>query len=340
MARDSEVPGGFLNFLKKNNGFLVVGHKEPDGDCVGSQIVLASILQKLGKQATICSAGPFARSEIKHFEHLFAPVPVFPPNAGLPALILVDCSSLDRTGSLEPLLKELPFAVIDHHADTAQGRQPQNNEAIYNKAIYVETKAPSTTFLIYKLVNALGLSISREEAGLLFFGLCTDTGFFRHVDSAGAETFKVASALIGLGASPKDAYSRMYGGKSLDSRRHLARMLLRAELLFDGKLVLSSEEFEENCVFGLEGRDSESLYRLLQSMEGVEAIAILRQESPEICTVGFRSRDLLDVGALAASFGGGGHKNASGVSLSGTIDEIKPAIITAFEKVFKETANS
>jgi phosphoesterase RecJ-like protein len=175
---------------------------------------------------------------------------------------------------------------------------------------------------------------TREEAELLFFGLCTDTCYFRHVDSAGAETFEDAAALIRCGANPKAAYAAIHGGKSLDSRRLIGLILNRAESLYDGRLILSSEEYEETCRFGPEGRDSDSLYQLLQSVAGVEAIVIIRQETPENCTVGFRSRDRVNVAAIARSFGGGGHKNAAGLSIKGTIADLKPLIIKAFEKAF------
>jgi phosphoesterase RecJ-like protein len=68
----------------------------------------------------------------------------------------------------------------------------------------------------------------------------------------------------------------------------------------------------------------------------MEAIVIIRQESPEKCTLGFRSRDAVDVAAIAAQFGGGGHKNAAGLTIAGTIEELQPKIIEAFRKIFQE----
>jgi phosphoesterase RecJ-like protein len=111
-------------------------------------------------------------------------------------------------------------------------------------------------------------------------------------------------------------------------------LLARVESFFDGRLLLSFEQYEETRRFGLEGRDSDSLYQLLQSVAGVEAIVIIRQETPDNCTVGFRSRNAVDVAVIAAGFGGGGHKNAAGVSIGGTIEELRPKILAAFEKVF------
>jgi phosphoesterase RecJ-like protein len=188
--------------------------------------------------------------------------------------------------------------------------------------------------LIFKLFGALGLEITCEEAEFLFFGLCTDTGFFRHVDSSGAETFDFAAALIRRGANPKTAYTAIHDGKSLDSRKLLGNILVRSESLFGGKLIMSSEEYEETCRFGMEGRDSDSMYKLFQAVAGVEAVAIIRQETPERCSVGLRSRSWADVGNVAKSFGGGGHKNAAGFGVNGTINEIKPKLIDAFGRIF------
>ncbi|GHV77750.1 hypothetical protein AGMMS49942_25710 [Spirochaetia bacterium] len=114
----------------------------------------------------------------------------------------------------------------------------------------------------------------------------------------------------------------------------MGKVLSATRSFYGGKLLLSTESLEDTKRFGLEGRDSDSLYQLLQSVAGVEAIVIIRQESPENCTIGFRSRDAVDVGAIAAGFGGGGHKNAAGLSLAGTIAEIEPKILEAFHIIF------
>jgi phosphoesterase RecJ-like protein len=319
-----QVPGTLLDFIRDGRKFLIVGHKEPDGDCLGSQLALASILRRMDKEALLCSAGPFKRTEIKDLQPLFTSTPVI---EGAEYVIVVDCSTLDRTGDMESCLKGLPMAVIDHHG----AGETRTNSAI--GPCYIDVKAPSTTFMVVKLIEALGLELNKEEAEFLFFGLCTDTGFFRHVDGNGAGTFEVAASLIRCGANPKVAYLAIYGGKSLDSRRLMGHVLIKTESFFDGKLVMGFEEYEETCRFGLEGRDSDSLYQLLQSVAGVEAIVIIRQETHENCTVGLRSRFCVDVGRIAANFGGGGHMNAAGFSAIGSIAELKQKLILAFKDV-------
>jgi phosphoesterase RecJ-like protein len=319
------VPPALIDFIRAGDKFLVAGHKEPDGDCVGSSLALCSALRRLGKAAIPCSAGPFKRVEIKPFENLFTKAPGEEECRGA-RVIIVDCSSLDRTGDLENCLKGLPQALIDHHS---AGVQPGGKTVLF-----LDPDAPSVTFMILALIEALGLSPSREEAERLFFGLCTDTGFFRHVDEGGAETFSYASRLIRAGASPKKTFNAINGGKSFNSRIFLGIQLSRAEEHFGGKLIYTSEEYEETRRFGLEGRDSDSLYQILLSSVNVEAIVVVRQETPEKCTVGLRSRDQVDVAAVAAGFGGGGHKNAAGFAAAARIAELKPRILARFEKIF------
>jgi phosphoesterase RecJ-like protein len=204
--------------------------------------------------------------------------------------------------------------------------------------VFIDGGAPSVTVLILRLIEALGMSLERSEAELLLFGLCTDTGFFRHVDDTGALAFDAAARMIRAGASPKHAFLAINGGKSLDSRILMGRILSRTETFYEGRLLLSTEEYEETRRYGLEGRDSDALYQLLQSVKDMEAIVLIRQEKldPPQCTVGLRSRDQVDVAAIAGSFGGGGHKNAAGFSISALIDGLKPEIVEAFKQVFTD----
>jgi phosphoesterase RecJ-like protein len=318
------VPDELIQFINSGSKFIVAGHKEPDGDCVGSQLALCSALRRLGKEAAACSAGPFKRTEVMPYAGRFLPIPEA-SGKDRTKVIIVDCSTPGRTGDLEPRLAGLPFAIIDHHAAAVHPA---------DAPLFVDPAAPATTLLVLALIEAMGLTLTKEEAELLLFGLCTDTGFFRHVDENGAGTFRAAAKMIQAGASPKAAFQAINGGKSLNSRLFMGRLLSRAEALFDGRLIISFENYEDITRFGMESRDSDSLYQLLQAVAGVEAIVIIRQESPENCSAGLRSRDKIDVAAIAASFGGGGHKNAAGFSIPGTILKTRQKIIESFAQVF------
>lgn len=316
------VPKELLDFIREGTRFIVAGHKEPDGDCVGSQLALTSALRRLGKEALPCSAGPFKRPEIQVYAPKFSAAPTGAELAGARVFIM-DCSNAGRTGDLAPYLDGLPVAVVDHHA---------SGEA-FGSIAFIDVKAPSVTFMTLALIEALGLEPTREEAELLLFGLCTDTGFFRHVEADGAETFEYAARLIRRGASPKRTFFAMNGGKSFESRILMGLILSRAEAHFGGRLLLSYENLEDTERFGLQGRDSDALYQLLQSVAGAQAVVLIRQETADNCTVGLRSGETVDVSAIAARFGGGGHKQAAGLSANGTIPELREKLLSAFSEV-------
>ena len=110
-------------------------------------------------------------------------------------------------------------------------------------------------------------------------------------------------------------------------------MLNHAEKYLNGRLIVTYETLEDTKKYGQDGRDSDLLYSSLLSVKDVEAVVFVRQETDSTCTAGFRSRDSIDVSAIAAKFGGGGHKNASGLSTEGKLDTLIPAIVKEFARV-------
>lgn len=318
------VPHELLDFLDRHQTFYIIGHKEPDGDCIGSQLALGSFLKRQGKGVALCSAGPFTRTEILAYESRFSPIVPEEKASERAAAIVVDCSSLGRIGDVAQTLPPVQIAFIDHHAaGEAKG-----------EVVFIDDRAPAVTLMILALIEAMGGTPTKEEAEYLLFGVCTDTGFFRHLDEGSAETFSAVSKLVAAGASPKRAFHQMNGGKSLFSRKLMGEILTRTEPHFDGALLVSFVTLEDQQRYGLASRDSDMLYQLLLSVSGCEAAMIIRQESETDCTVGLRARERVDVGSIAASFGGGGHRLAAGLSIRGRMEEVRDKLISAFEPSF------
>jgi len=329
------VPEDLINFIKTGYTFVIAGHKEPDGDCVGSQLALRSVLERIGKNAIVCSSGPFVRPDLKKIENLFIEnqkildsILTSEEKIKDTKVIIVDCSTIERTGFPKEKLEKFPYAIIDHHASA------DPPASTFLAPVYINANEPSCTVMIEKLITALDLELTKEEAESLLFGLCTDTGFFRHLTEKSADVFEAASRMIRCGASPKKIFSIINGGKSLKSRILMGHILSRTESFYDGKLLLSCETLEDFKAFGLESRDSDVLNQLLLSIEGVEATAIIRQECDNNCTVSLRSVDKIDVAKIASSFGGGGHKNASGLTMQGNISDVKEIILKTFSKLY------
>ena len=311
--------GAFVDFLNTYNRFAIVGHKDPDGDCLASQLAMEGLLSRRGKEAKIYSPGPFTRPEIRHLQSKFLETI---PKGSADAVVVVDCSTLDRVGDLADSLENLPKAILDHHAS---GKP-------FGDIRYIDINAPSVTFLVLELFKALDIEPTQEEAEWLLFGLCTDTGYFRHLGESSKDAFASASYLVGLGASPKRVYQTMFGGRPLDSRRLLGRFLSRTESYFDGRVLYSFEDLADLEEFGPDLRDSDGLYSLLQSVLDCEAIVFVRQENESLCSVGLRSSRDLDVGKIAKELGGGGHKNASGYDRPGRIEGVKKEVLERFAR--------
>ncbi|MDR2808381.1 MAG: bifunctional oligoribonuclease/PAP phosphatase NrnA [Spirochaetaceae bacterium] len=326
MHKPVMVPHELISFIEEGDKFIIVGHQEPDGDSVGSQIVLGKALNRLGKQILLCSAGPFSRTEISCYQNQFTSSISDLDRYGA-RLIIVDCSILSRTG-LASLLAGLPTAIIDHHEP---GSYADNSSVL--SPVFIDPQAPSVTFMIFSLIKALGVSLNAEEAELLLFGLCTDSGFFRHTTDNDAATFEHTAELIRNGASPQRVFKAINGGKTFNSLVFLGTLLSNARSYFSGKLIVTHETQEETHRFGLESRDSDTLYQLLQSIATVDAVVVIRQETPQNCTIGFRSQGTVDVSKIAEQFGGGGHANAAGASIPGTIDEVWDKLHPFFEQI-------
>ena len=318
-----KIPDGLKAFLSEYDAYIIAGHKEPDGDCIGSALALASLLRRQGKEALLLSAGPFNRSEVREFEPAFASElpPTLPKRT---AAVIVDCSDLGRTGSIANALSGFPAVFIGHHATSSCG----------GDANLIDGTVPAAALIVQALIEEIAGGLTLYEAEMLFFGVCTDTGFFRHLDSSSAEVFAAVSRLVECGANPKKTYAKIKSGKSFNSRLLIASILSRMKRYYGGRLVVSIQTLEETQKYGKEARDSDSLYQLIQSIEGVEAIAIVKQETPKTCTAGLRSLDRIDVSTVAASLGGGGHKQAAGLSIEGRAEDIAEKLIKAFEPQF------
>lgn len=320
-----KVPDALIDFLGRYSTYIIAGHREPDGDCIGSTMALASFLERRGKKTVLLSSGPFKRTEIRKYESVYLKSINPDEMSEGTALVVIDCSNISRLGDASKGLEKFPFAVIDHHA---------TNDASYEYS-FVDGSVPATTILIQALIEAMGDTPTLDEANMLLFGLCTDTGFFRHLDAQSAETFQYTSRLIEAGANPKKTFAMMNSGKSFGSRILISRILSRMKTYYGGRLIISHETIEDTAEYGLEGRDSDSLYQLIQSIADVEAIVLVRQESETHCSVGFRSLDRVDVSKVASSFGGGGHRQASGLSVEGKIDALIPRFVAAFQDQFE-----
>jgi len=319
-----------LQFMEQYQTYYILSHVEPDGDCIGASLVLASFLRRRGKNVRLMNEGPFDRPEVRDYHPLFessAPEPAS-LNARDSAAIVLDSSDFARLGRLAGLVEVLPVAVIDHHAsNSANGER-----------VLVDPSAPSTTVLVQLLIEHSGERLTPDESQNALFGLCTDTGYFRHLDHGSGDAFRAAARLVDAGASPRAAHDAMFGGQPLASRLLLARLLERVKPIGGDRALITLQTLDDAREFPPSERDTATLYQLLLGVHGCEVVAFVREESENSCTGSLRSISDFDVAEIAELFGGGGHKRAAGFFIERSADEVYAQLVALIEERLPKTA--
>ena len=321
---DVRILDEILATLREGHTFCLSGHQNPDGDVIGSQIAMASLIRRLGKdkRVDVMNFGPVPKSiafldgaaEIRNIERVEGKYDV---------LIVFECGGIDRTGNIiDPKSQVVKTINIDHHLHNPN----------FGDINFVEPTTSSTAELIYKIIERSGLPLEVNEAAALFAGVTTDTGWFRY-SNTNVQTLAIASKLLATGLPIADLSERIYLSKSETALRLLANVLNRMTLHFDRRLAfltLPEAVFRE---LGATPDDVEEIVNAGLQMECVQA-SILLKEKADVVKASIRSKGDLDINRVARAFGGGGHKNASGCSIPGPLDAAKEAALAEFKKIF------
>lgn len=311
----------FFDLLTQHRSFLLTGHENPDGDCLGAQTALFHLLRALGKEAHIVNPDPIGKTFdflLRHTPFAFAraetPLPDFD------CAVLLDCAQLSRVGQLGVRLGQsgAPLLVIDHHVGSESGD---------GTACYVDATAAATGALIRRLFRELDVPLSAPAAEGVFLSLVADTGWFRY-SNADAEVFAMASELVGAGVEVSMIYDSLFRRRHPLSTGLLTDALATHRLLLSGRLAMALfdralMERASHLDF-----DPDEVLEPLRSTDGVEVVALCKERFDGTVKISLRSRRDIDVQAIAAVWGGGGHKKAAGATLRMSL----PAAAAAVEQ--------
>jgi phosphoesterase RecJ-like protein len=294
---------------------VVVGHRRPDGDCIGSQVAFVRFLKAIGIKACAVNADPVPQK----LQFLIAETPVIQPaflSDEWDVALCVDCSDIYRIGP--ELHARFPniIASFDHHASNL-------GFATYD---FIDATSAATAHLLAGLFLDAGFDFDAVTAQALFTGIATDTGQFQY-RSTTQGVFELAAHLVQCGAKPEVVSQALYEHSSLARIRLLQRFLESLRMEFNGLVcvgILPKAVFDET---GASSEDVEGLVEYTRSIEGVEIGVLLEEISGEIKGSLRSKHEAYRVDLLALSFGGGGHRCASGFRLEGTIASIYPEVI-------------
>ncbi|WP_042492472.1 DHH family phosphoesterase [Aequorivita sublithincola] len=305
---------------------VIVGHKNPDGDAVGSCLGLSFFLKSLGHNATVIMPNDFPDflkwmprcEEIGIYEKEVQKSTEIVNASDI--IFTLDFNSLDRVGDFEGVLKaaSAKFVMIDHH------QQP----ADYAVATYSDVKMSSTSEMVYHFMDALGEAdkLSKEIAINLYTGIMTDTGSFRF-SSSSPTTHRVAAKLIEAGAESAIINQKVYDTNSPERMKLLGVALNNLVILPEmhtAYITMTQKELDDH---NFKKGDTEGFVNYALSVKGVVFAAIFIENKQEsIVKISLRSKGDFSVNDFARNhYSGGGHINAAGgkssQDLNNTINE-------------------
>ena len=317
--------------IEQGQSFFVAGHLNPDGDSLGCTLAICSLLERLGKTA-YAYASPAIGTDL-----LFLPglekihLNELPPKPQFDTVILLECSDRKRGGDLESVLSNAKTLIsIDHHLVS---------EA-YGDINYLDSGASSTAEIIFQFFESSEdyLLPTPDEATCLYTGVATDTGRFLHTNTS-AEALRVASALVALGADVNKINQVIFFTKSYTELKLLGRALEKMRLLFQNKyseIILTRADFEPlNAV----PSQTQGIVSQPTMIPGVEVSALIKEE-PDKVSVNLRSRNKVDVSAIAQQFGGGGHARAAGFKVTGkSVQAVADMLAKAVQEAVSKNAH-
>lgn len=328
-------------YLEKPRSIVIIGHRNPDGDAMGSTLALKHYLDKKGHKATVVVPNEYpaflhwlpgsdttyrfdwqntqSQKAIKASDIIF----------------LLDFNALHRVGfDMQSTLEQYPndFAMIDHH---------QQPDAV--KYMYSDVTICSTCQMVYQFIemnNDLDL-IDADIATCLYTGIMTDTGSFRYRTTS-SDTHRIIADLIDKGAENDKIHNKVYDANSYNRLLLLGQALSNLEISSTYNTAYITLTSEEKKKFDFQKGDTEGIVNYALSIKGIVLAAIFIEDSEQgIVKISFRSKGTFSVNQFSRNhFEGGGHDNAAGGKSDLSMTETVKKFISILPKYQKELETS
>lgn len=303
--------------IKSAKSIAISGHKNPDGDSLGSALALMKIIElNFNKKADVIYDGNIPRflgniplrDDARFYKHI-------PEDAKYDLYILVDYGTKKNLGGVEKFIKGVDFIIeFDHHY----------NEEILGNLCFDDVQKAATSQVIFDIVRKAKLKYDQDVIDLLALALITDTGNFKYVRNS--VVFKDAAELVEAGADMTYLVN-LLSNKDKKTVLVESKAVYKAEFFHKGRLavaVIKHGDYKK-----LDGRGEMTL-SLLAQIHGVEYVVLLKEQKENQIGVSIRSRQK-PINKIAESLGGGGHLCAAGAVISDSLDNVYNKIINAFK---------
>lgn len=321
------------NIIQQNQHFLLTTHINPDGDGIGSGAAFTELLIQKGKSVRfVCDSPIPAKFSFLDYHHTHEAYNPSADYSAVEVLIVLDTHKKERIGRVAHLLDNAKVIsiVIDHHV-------PTDLFASYSA---IDPHACSTGAMVYNLYKEARIPISLQAATGIYASVICDTGRFSY-SSTGCNAHKIAEDCIEIGVDPDVMHSRLFQHVSLAQIKVFANALQHMETYFDNHVVIQEimrEDYERAGVehFDIEHSDLEYIHEFNKLIEDVMCAVLLRELRDNKVRVSIRSLGDFDIGGIMRSLGGGGHRNAAGVTCDGPLSEVKQRILTLLKQAIEK----
>ncbi len=298
-----------IEAIRAGETFLVLAHEGPDGDALASTLALVNALQEMGKQATAFNidAVPDKLSFLPGADRV---VNSLQDGQTFDVAFVLDVGELRRARlDVRPRCKTL--INVDHH--------PFSED--FGDIYFVDIQASATAAILYRILKGLDYSFSPAVALCIYTAIISDTGSFRY-SSANSEAFAIAGEMVAAGVDPWYVAGGLYESQEVERLQLLGLALNTLKVSPCGRcagMYVTQQMFDQ---VGVGAEFADSFVNYPRSVNGVEVAFFLRQAALTTFKLSMRSKGKVDVGSLARELGGGGHHNAAGAELQGTVAEV------------------
>lgn len=307
--------------IAASSSFLVSSHEGPDGDAVGSSLALATYLLKLGKDVTVFFKDPVP--DLYAFLPLADRVVHALPDRDFDICFVLDVGEFRRAGEeLVNFTRVGKFINIDHHLLCDQ----------FGAINLIDAEAAATGVLIHRIIKSAGHEPDYDTALCIYTAVITDTGSFRY-SNANQEAFAVAGEMVAHGVNAWFVAEMLYESQPRKRLELLALALATLAVSSRGdvaSITVTLDMYEKTAA---NAELTDGFVNYPRSIRGVEVAVFFREINPGLYKAGFRSKGKVDVSALAAAFGGGGHHNAAGCTIAGSLEDVRRQVFAHLAEV-------
>lgn len=302
----------FCAFLRGHDNFVILTHRRPDGDTIGSAAALCRGLRQLGKTAFVLTNEQFTPRFQPFLDGLTCDA--------LPAGATVISADIASEGLLSfdaVRLQLMPVCAVDHHG---------SNSLACPKLVEADKAACGE--IVYAVLTELGVTVTKQIAECLYTAISTDTGCFKFSNTT-ANTHRTAAALIAAGADVYPINKLFFDTKSFARLRLEAKLTDTMEFYADGAVGVCTMPKSLLAAFTVTEDDLDSISGFARSIEGVRIGIMIREVEDGLGKISLRTEAPYDASAICQRLGGGGHAAAAGASVPGGIEGAKAAILQA-----------